>query len=322
MVLKNGDTLTGAVVKKDGGKLVFKSEFLGEVSMPWSAVKSLHSDETLTVVLPGGETVAGKIATTGDNLEVAAKTTPLATVDAIRNPAEQHSWERIQHPGLLELWTGFFDVGLALARGNARADTLTTSFNATRITRTDKIALDFKEIHSTARVNNITDTVASAIRFGWTYNRDITSRLFVATINDYEHDRFQNLDLRFVAGAGLGVNLIKKDNTVLSVLGGANYNRENFLDHVHRNSAEANFGNDFVHKFSAATNVTQSFRFFTNLSDTGNYRVNFDISGVTAIKKWLGWHLTASDRFLSNPVFGHQRNDVLLSTGLRITFAH
>jgi hypothetical protein len=69
VVLKNGDTITGAVVKKDGTKLTIKSAFLGEVNMPWDAVKSLRSDENLTVVLPGGESVLGKVNTTGDKLE-------------------------------------------------------------------------------------------------------------------------------------------------------------------------------------------------------------------------------------------------------------
>src|SRR5262249_20291922 len=126
VVLKNGDTLTGTIVKKDGKKLTFKSEFLGEVTMPWDAVKSLKSDEALTVVLPGGLVTAGKISTAGDDLSVAApagsKTAPLAAIDAIRNPDEQHSWERLQHPRILELWTGFFDLGFAMARGNARTD--------------------------------------------------------------------------------------------------------------------------------------------------------------------------------------------------------
>ena len=49
--------------------------------------------------------------------------------------------------------------------------------------------------------------------------------------------------------------------------------------------------------------------------------MNFDLGAVTALKKWLGWHVTASDRFLSNPLFGRQRNDLLISTGLRISFA-
>jgi hypothetical protein len=39
------------------------------------------------------------------------------------------------------------------------------------------------------------------------------------------------------------------------------------------------------------------------------------------LKKWLGWHDTASDRFLSNPVQGRQRNDLLISTGFRLSFA-
>ena len=49
--------------------------------------------------------------------------------------------------------------------------------------------------------------------------------------------------------------------------------------------------------------------------------MNFDLSAVTLIKKWLGWRLAASDRYLSDPVLGRLRNDVLLSTGLRLTFA-
>ena len=58
--------------------------------------------------------------------------------------------------------------------------------------------------HNTARVDNETDTVASAIRGGWKYNRNLTPRFFVTAMNDYEHDRFQNLDLRFVVGGGAG----------------------------------------------------------------------------------------------------------------------
>ena len=36
---------------------------------------------------------------------------------------------------------------------------------------------------------------------------------------------------------------------------------------------------------------------------------------------WLAWQLTLSDRYLSNPVPGTKKNDVLLTTGLRLTLA-
>jgi len=325
VVLKNGDIITGSVIKKDGAKLTLKSEFLGEVSIPWTAVKSLKSDQELVVVLPGGESVKGKVATNGDNLAVAAaggeKSAPLATVTAVRNDAEQAAWQRLQHPGLFQLWTGAYDFGLALARGNARTESLTDAFNATRVTTHDKILVNFNQIYASALANNVNSATASSVRGGWEYDRNLNPKIFLATTNSYEHDRFQNLSLRAVFGAGAGWNAAKTDKLTFSVQAGADYHRENYMGSSNLNVAEVNFGDDLLYKFSPATSVTQSFRMFPNLSDTGQYRLNFDLTGVTAIKKWLGWHVTFSDRYISNPVAGRLTNDVLLSTGFRLSFA-
>jgi hypothetical protein len=325
VVLKNGDIVTGSIVKKDGGKLTLKSEFLGEVSMPWSAVQSIRTDEPVTVELPGDQKAVGKLQTEGETLQVVGpaetRSAPLSQVGGVRNPAEQRTWERLQHPGILELWTGYFDVGLALARGNARTDTTTTNFNATRVTRHDKTNIYFNQIYGTARVNDTVSGIANSLRGGWSYNRDIHDGLFAMAFNQYEHDVFQKLDLRFVAGGGLGYNAIKNPRTTFALVGAFNYERENFFNGLNRNSAEANFGDDLSHKLNDRTSITQTFRFFANLTDTGAYRANLDLGIVTAINKWLGWQVSASDRYISNPVFGRQRNDLLLSTGLRVTFA-
>ena len=89
IVLTNGDTITGSIVKKDGGKLTVKSEFLGEVSMPWTAIKSIRSDEPLTVEFPNDQKVVGKVTTEGDTLQVATptetKTAVLSQVGAMRS---------------------------------------------------------------------------------------------------------------------------------------------------------------------------------------------------------------------------------------------
>jgi Protein of unknown function, DUF481 len=325
VVLKNGDTITGNVVKKDGAKLTIHSEFLGDVTMPWTAVKSLKSDAPLTVVFPGGESVQGKLATTGETLEVATGTatrsTPLATVDALRNAAEEHTFERLEHPGILELWTGFFDTGLALARGNARTATLTDAFNASRTTKHDKIVVTVSQIYSTALANNVNSVTANAFHGSWAYSRDFNPRFFVSTLNSYDHDQFQDLRLRFVAGGGVGVNAVKNAKTTLSFTGGGDYDRENFSNAILRNSGELNFNDTFAYKASAGTTITQDFSIFPNLTYTGQYRMNFDLSAATAIKKWLAWHVSASDHYLSNPVLGRLRNDVLLSTGFRLSFA-
>jgi putative salt-induced outer membrane protein YdiY len=325
VVLKNGDIITGSVIKKDGAKLTIKSEFLGEVSIPWTAIKSLKSDQELVVVLPGGESVKGKVSTSGDNLDVAAangeKSAPLSGVTAVRDDAEQHAWERLQHPGIFELWNGTYDLGLAMTRGNARTTSLTNNFTAARVTTHDKITAHFNQIYASSLANNVNSTTASAVRGDWEYNRDLNPKLFLATTNAYEHDRFQDLNLRAVFGAGAGWNPVKTGKANLTFQAGADYEKEDFMDHSNRNSAEVNFGDDLLYKPSGVTSITQSFRMYPNLSDTGQYRLNFDLSAVTALKKWLGWHVTFSDRFLSDPVEGRLRNDLLLSTGFRLSFA-
>ena len=59
-------------------------------------------------------------------------------------------------------------------------------------------------------------------------------------------------------------------------------------------------------------------RWVLDLSDTGEYRVNFDTSLVTDVTKRIAWQLTLSDRYLSNPPPGLKQNDLLLTTGIRL----
>lgn len=72
-----------------------------------------------------------------------------------------------------------------------------------------------------------------------------------------------------------------------------------------------------LYKLTSGTSITQSFQFFPNLSYTGQYRFNFNLSAVTAVKKWLGWQVSFNDQFLSNPILGRLRNDMFLSTGFQ-----
>ncbi len=325
VTLKNGDSITGTIMKKDGDKLTIKSEFLGEVTMPWAAVTSIRSDTPLFVSLPSGGDVSGKVNTQGGNLVVETparqESTPLGSVPAIRGGEEQQKFEKLLSPNWLQLWGGYFDLGFSLARGNARTDTLSSAFNLSRVTRNDKTTLYFNQIYSTATVNRVNSATAQAIRGGVSYDHNLSPRVFLNAFNDYEYDRFQDLDLRFVVGGGAGFHAVKNERTVLDLLAGADYSRSNFTGNILRNAAEAYWGDDLAYKVSGVTSLTQSFRMFNNLSSTGDYRVNFDAGTVTTIKRRFSWQVTASDRLLSNPVFGRQRNEFLLTTGLRINFA-
>ena len=60
VTLKNGDRVTGKILKKDGASLAFKSSVFGEVTIPWEKVEQVTSDEDVTVVLPDGKSMLGQ----------------------------------------------------------------------------------------------------------------------------------------------------------------------------------------------------------------------------------------------------------------------
>jgi putative salt-induced outer membrane protein YdiY len=325
VVLKNGDRVTGMIVKKDGKTLTMKSDHFGIITMPWDEVESIKSDTPLNVVLSEGATVEGPVATAGGNVEVRqdgnTRAAPLSGVVAIRNAAEQAAYNRMLNPGWTSLWAGSATLGLAGTTGNAQTATFTTGVNAARVTRTDKTSIHFEAIKASAEIAGLSATTAQAVRGGIGYDHNLSPRLFVSGFNDYEYDRFQDLDLRFVLGGGVGFHAFKRERTNLDLSAGIDYNHSTFGTPLTRSSAEFYWGDDFNYKLSGATSLVQGFRMFNNLSDAGEYRMNFDFGITTRLLKWLNWNANLSDRYLSNPVPGRKANDLLYSTGVGVAFA-
>jgi putative salt-induced outer membrane protein YdiY len=325
VVMKNGDRVTGTIVKQDGKTITVKTDNFGLVTAPWDKVASIKSDQPVNVVLKDGKTLLGTVAPNEEKVEITTKDTKVdvtpGEVTAIRDADEQKAYERLLSPGLLELWAGGGSVGFAGTDGNAKTSTFTTAFGVARVTNTDKISLDFNVIKASALIDGQTASTAQAVRGGIGYNRNVSPRLFVNVFNTYEYDKFQNLDLRLVIGVGFGFHAVKNKRSALDFLGGADYNHSSFSTPLIRNAAEAYWGDEYTLKLTGASSLTQSFRMFNDLSDTGSYRVNLDIGVATKIKKWLSWNLALSDRYLSNPVPGRKPNDWLYTTGLGITFA-
>lgn len=325
LVLKNGDRVTGSIIKKDGKTITLKSDNFGVITAPWDQVDSVKTETPLTVVLQDGKTVQGTLAARGGRVEVTTKDSRLtvapAEVTTVRNADEQKAYERLLSPRWLDLWAGDASLGWAGTAGNAKTQTFTMGFNAARVTNTDKTSVYFNLIKASAQVNGKTSGTAQAVRGGLGYNRNVNPRWFINTFNDYEYDRFQNLDLRFVVGGGLGYAAVKGERSRLDLVGGGAYNHESFNTPLTRSSAEAYWGDDYNYKLSGATSLFQRFRMFNNLTNTGNYRLNADIGAATKLTKWLNWNLSLSDRFLSDPAPDRKRNDFLYTTGIGLTFA-
>lgn len=329
ITLKNGDRITGKIVKKDGDKIVIETENAGTITILWAAVEKVASDAPLNLELTDGQTIKGTVATVDDKVEVETKDAGKVVVEkekitAARNEDEQIKFvterDRMLNPSFGDLWTGSADVGLSLTTGNSKTQAFTAGIRAARETVKDKISVYANAVQASNSTTGVKVTTAKAIWFGGRYDYNINKKSFVFGSADFEIDAPQLLDLRMVLGGGFGYRAIRNERTQLDLFGGAAYNREYYKTGLRRNSAELMFGDELKHKINSRMNLTQRLVVYPNVSDLGRFRAQFDASLLTDINSWLGWHVTIADRFNSDPVAGAEKNDMLFSTGLRVNF--
>lgn len=340
VTLKNGDRLTGTIIKSDAKTLLIKTDLAGDVNVQWDAVTSIVSSQTLHLALKDGQTIVGTVTTSDDKFEIATRdagpvAAPKDAVVVVRNDAEQKSYddqiERLRHPHLTDFWSGLLDTGLSLTRGNSESLTYSLSGKAARVTDRDKISVYTTAIYNISTINGVSSTTAHAIRGGLRGDLNVREKLFVFGFTDFEYDQFQDLDLRNVIGGGLGYHAIKTKNTTFDVFAGGSYDADFFgaipatattpaTPAITRKAGEIVLGETFNAKLNNRTTLSEQFSFYPNVSNTGSYRFQFDTTAATKLKNWLNWQITCSDRYLSDPLPAFKKNDLLLSTGVRLTF--
>jgi len=217
ITLKNGDHLTGTVVKSDGKTLVLHTEFAGDVTVDFKAITQITTDKELHVTTSDKKTIVGPVTTSDGKIEVATKTggtveVSTGNVALIRNDAEQAAYDQSLHPGLLHGWNGGANVGFSLARGNSQTSNLALAINAVHATLNDKITIYTTSIETNNELAT-PSTVANLVTAGIRYDRNINPRMFGFVGADFMSNALQDLDLRGVYGGGLGYHAIKSANT-------------------------------------------------------------------------------------------------------------
>jgi putative salt-induced outer membrane protein YdiY len=342
ITLKNGDRLTGTVVKSDGKTLVLHTEFAGDVTLQFAAITQITTDKELHVSTSDKRTVVGPVTSNDGKLEVATKAggtveVPVGNVVLIRNDAEQAAYDKSLHPGLTHGWIGGADVGFSLARGNSETENLALALNATHPTLNDKIILHVSSIYTSNQLAT-PSTVADLIQAGVRYDRNINPRMFGFGSADFMSNALQDLDLRSVYAGGLGYHAIKSAGTTLDFLAGINYTHETYSNGppvtpatvpptytsygVTNRFAALTLGEDLTHKLGKSTVLTENLYVFPDLSNTGEYRATFNFGSVTKMSKWLGWQNQFGDIYVSNPPSTAKKNDVIFTTGLNFSFTH
>ena len=128
------------------------------------------------------------------------------------------------------------------------------------------------------------------------------------------------IDLRTSVGAGGGRILRQTNSSSLSLEGGLLLTREEFINGVPNDNSLEAFGTlswDWFRYDSPELDISTELQLIPNLSDSGKYRAEFDISLKWELIEDLFWEMTFYDSYSSDPaVLGAEENDYGINTSL------
>jgi putative salt-induced outer membrane protein YdiY len=220
--LTNGDVITGTFVRMQDSKVVFQTDYAGEIAVDWQKISRLLTDQPVKVVLSDGTVLEGHTEPSQESmmrLTSAKLATPsdfeMADVAAV-NP----------EPKPPVKITTRANVGLSQERGNTDTDSL--RLDGEFIARTEKSRYTILGELDSEKENGDT-TVEKWTGFG-DYNYFMLPKWFLYANTLFEHDKFADLDLRSTAGVGAGHQFFESETLNLFASAGPAWVNEDFKE--------------------------------------------------------------------------------------------
>ena len=261
--LKNGDKLSGLIVRMESGKLILKTAYAGEITIIWEEVAAVKTEASVKVVLNDetsleGATEAvedGKMKLDTGKLE-APVTFSLAEVKAI-NPV----------PAKTVKITSRVNASVTNERGNTSSDNY--YFDGEFVARTKQNRYKIGGELTNEKSEGVT-TSKNWLGYG-NYSHFLNEKWFVFVDTLFEHDAFKDLNLRSTLGAGAGYQVFETPLVNLSVSAGLAMVDENF-DVAEDNDYTAgqwniNYDQYFFDKFVQLFHVDTGYISLENASD-------------------------------------------------------
>jgi putative salt-induced outer membrane protein YdiY len=234
LYFKNGDRLTGQIVRMTDDKLVFKSNVVGEVTVSLSDIRTLSSEAPLEVHLKDGTVLHKPVAAAEPNqFSIAAgeplkpQTFALTQVASINPPAKPEP-----------KWTGSISGSVASTHGNTSTESFSGSFSTMRRSEKDRISANADYARSERKDPDTgdEDTTENWWKTKAQYDYFFTKKFFGFVNGRYEKDAIAELDRRVVVGGGGGYQWIEEPETSFSTSFGLASLYEKFDNETDSNS--------------------------------------------------------------------------------------
>ncbi len=298
VALKNGDRLSGTVVKYTGETLVFTTPYAKEIPIAWAEVERLTTETPYWVKLSSGEYVSARFVPRDDGVYLESETVegpkPVALADVVTIGIP---------PGAR--WAA--DVKAVLNGSQGNTETFNFGAAAEAIRETDDDRLRFGGVIARESKDK-EDTVKNTRGWGY-YDYHLGAHWDLGAFVTLEYDRFKDLDLRTVVGAGPGYRFIDTKTMLFKVRAGLAYVNENFSEQSDKDYITAVAADEFRWEISESQSVYQLLEVYPSLSDGSDVLLHAEVGFRQSLMKGLFIELALIDDYDNVPADGRKKND-------------
>jgi putative salt-induced outer membrane protein YdiY len=309
VLLRNGDRLTGTVVKMEDGVLTFETTHVGKVTIKASQIERVRTDKPMKVLIHGepGKTLLDFFSGGGEFVtatEVGTGTAiALADVRAINAGPIQYQ--------------AYLSIGGNSTQGNTQTKAVNGSARVSIRAYRQRLFLEGKYNYGQAG-----DAVTARNSLGnGKYDYFITKRIFLNSNLLLEKDTFQQLNLRTTVGGGAGYQFIETARTTLSGEAGLAYVNEHFTTAPSTETPSSRWAVRFNHELIAGRlSVFHKHDAFYDLDHGNAFRVLADQGLRIAVYKGIFVNLEYDLRLNTQPAPGRQKIDEAFIFGIGYQF--
>lgn len=334
IVFTNGDRLTGAFIREVGGIVTFRSDIVGEISVPWSKIKELHSNASMAVLKSSIAVHRGQIRSqvpegsiaVSDNM-ITVQPANQATIPPIPTKNVEYiidettlKKEVLNRPGFFAGWNGAATVGATVVHATQKQYTFTGAIALARVVPTvswldtrNRTTISFngsygkitQPSYSSEGVFYPPSNSKSSI-FHAAAERDqyFSSRMYALGETDFDHNYSQGLDLQQVYGGGIGYTVVKRPRQELDFKGTVQYEKQNFLnatDGINQNLIGSTFAGVYLLKLPRGLIFHQQVSYLPAYNNDRAYSASESNTLAIPFYKSLSFSVGTLDSYLNDP---------------------
>jgi hypothetical protein len=284
----NGDRLTGEIKNLEKGRLELSTTTAGTVFIEWDKVASVETNQYLSVETSSGNRYFGNLPKGVDSgsLRVRVEGEPEGQTLAL---AEVVRIEPIAQGDFLKRLDGYVSVGFNYTKADNE-----TQFNFSGGVNSRNEVRQWS-VDATTTVNaQSNDNTSSMYDVTVGNRRFLRDRWFLPTFATAQGNDELGLNLRTVAGGGLGRFLVQNTSAEWAAFAGLAAARENFVQEPVRNSIEGVAGTQYSY-FRYDTpkrSIDATVAVFPSITESGRLRAEADVNSRVELVEDLFFELS------------------------------